>query len=158
MRAPRYPLEPLADLRDDAVDEAVRGLAAAVAAREGAELARRASEQRRDDHDSAAARVRVAEQGALGRGELRVSDLLAARAWEERVAAERAALESGVDRAKGAEAAAREAERGAQREVTEREAEAKVLEKDRERWQEAARKRADARDEEEAAEAYRPRR
>ncbi len=47
MRRPRYPLEPLADLRARKVEGAVQGLAKAVAEREQAEQARLAREQAR---------------------------------------------------------------------------------------------------------------
>ena len=156
MPAPRYPLEPLVTVRGRKVEAAVQGLADAVRSRETAEGARRASEERRDAHDRAAEAVRGQEREALGRGELRAADLLAAGAWEARMRAETSAMATAVERARGAEAAAREAEGGARGQVATRKADAQVVDEDRDRWLEGQRKKAEAQEEEEAAEAYRP--
>jgi hypothetical protein len=158
MRPPRYALEPLAKVREERVDEAVRGLAQAVAGREATERSRRAAEAHRETHESAAAKTREAERRALDRGELRVEDLARAGEWELRVAAEHAALLAAEERALAAACEARNEEQGAQGEVATRKADAEVVEKDRARWAEGQRKRAEAREEEEAAEAYRPKR
>src|SRR5581483_2689107 len=140
-RPPRYALEPLAELRDRKVDEATRGLAAAVAGRDAAERARREAESRRDRHDAEAAAIRATELGALERGELRAADLANAGGWEARVAAEHAELANGVARAGAAEASARDAEQQARRDVADRKADAEVVARDRARWEEALRKR-----------------
>jgi colicin import membrane protein len=158
MRPPRYALEPLAKIREERVDEAVRGLAKAVASRESAERGRRAAEAQRTGHEESAARARDAERGALERGELRVEDLARAGEWELRVAAEREALLAAEERARVAAREALAKEQGAMGEVATRKADAEVVEKDRARWAEGQRKRALAREEEEAAEAYRPKR
>jgi hypothetical protein len=158
MRPLRYPLEPLATLREDAVDAAVRGLASAVAGRDAAERERHASEQRLEAHEQAAARVRAAETDALARGELRAGDLARGGAWETRVASELATIAVDVDRAQKAEGRAREVEQGARCEVSVRKADAQVVDKDRERWRDGLRKKSEAKEEEEAGEAYRPRR
>lgn len=155
MRPPRYPLEPLAKLRGDQADAAVRGLAAAVAGRDAAERERRLAEQRRDDHEAAAARVREVEQEALARGELRVGDLARAGAWETRVATESEMMTSAAERARGAETQAREVERTAQGDVAARKADVEVVGADRARWDGALRKKAEAREEEAAEEAFR---
>jgi hypothetical protein len=156
MRPPRYPLEPLAKLREDQADAAVRGLAVAVAGRDAAERDRRTVERQRDDQEAAATRVRDAEQEALARGELRAADLARAGAWETRVASEGEAMASAVERARGAESHAREVEQSAQGEVAARKAGAEVVGADRARWQDALRKKAEAREEEAAEEAFRP--
>jgi hypothetical protein len=155
MRPPRYPLEPLAKLREDQADAAVRGLAVAVAGRDTAERERRATEQRRDAHEAAAALVREAEGEALARGELCVGDLARAGAWETRVASEGQTMASAVERAQGAETHAREVEQSAQGEVATRKAGAEVVGADRARWHDALRKKADAREEEAGEEAFR---
>ena len=155
MRPPRYPLEPLAKLREDQADAAVRGLAVAVAGRNAAERDRRTVEQQRDDLEAAATRVRDAEQEALARGELRAADLARAGAWETRVASEGEAMASAVERARGAESHAREVEQSAQGDVAARKAGAEVVGADRARWQDALRKKAEAREEEAAEEAFR---
>jgi hypothetical protein len=158
MRPPRYPLEPLAKLREDQVDTAVGGLAAALARRGAAERERRAAEQRQDAHEEAAAQVREAEHDALARGELHAADLARAGAWEARVASEREALAANVGRALGGEAQARAAERTSQEEVAARQAAAEVVAADRARWDEALRKKAETKEDEAAEEAFRPRR
>jgi hypothetical protein len=157
MRPPRYPLEPLARLREDQVEAAVRGLAAAVAGRGAAEDARRTAEHRRDAHAEAAALVRESERLALRRGELHAGDLARAGAWEARVASEHEAMASEVRRALGAEAQARDAERKAQRETASRKADAEAVATDQARWHDALRKKGEAREEEAAEEAFRRR-
>jgi hypothetical protein len=158
MRPPRYPLEPLAQLRQDQVEAAVRGLAAAVAGRDAAERVRSGAEQRRQAHQAAAAHVRDAEGEALARGELRAADLARAGAWEVRVASERDALASDLERAAGAEARARAVEEKARGEVAERKAGAEVVAADQTRWREALRKKGEAKEEEAAEEAFRRKR
>jgi len=155
MRPPRYPLEPLAKLREEQADAAVRGLAVAVAGRDAAERDRRTAEQRREAHEASATRVREAEQQALARGELRVGDLARAGAWETRVAAEGQTMASAVQHARGVETRARDVEQAAQGEVATRKAGAEVVGADRARWQDALRKKAEAREEEAAEEAFR---
>lgn len=158
MRRPRYPLEPLAEVRARKVEGAVQGLAKAVAQRERAAEQRQQSEQRRDAHDTHAARVSEAERGSLERGELRAADLARAHAWQLRAAAERAALAAEVERAHGVEADAVKGEGTARLQVAERRADADVVEKDRARWTAEGRKRAEAKEEEAMAEAFRPKR
>ena len=158
MRGPRYPLEPLIALREEAVDAAVRGLARAVRERELAEQRREGAERAHDLHAQTSETARASENTALERGELRASDLAAARAWEARVAAESDALKGQVRGATGAESSARDAERGAGEAVATRQADAQVVEKHRERWADGLQKRAAAKEEEEAAEARRPQR
>jgi hypothetical protein len=158
MRPPRYPLEPLAKLREDQVDAAVRGLARAVDGRGAAERARQTAEQRQEAHTAAASRVRDAEGEALARGELHAADLAHAAAWEARVASERAAIAGVVGRARAAELQARAAEQTAQGEVATRKAGAEVVAADQTRWREALRKKGEAKEEEAAEEAFRRRR
>jgi hypothetical protein len=157
MRPPKYPLEPLERLRDEKVDEATRALATAVAARDEAERRRRGAEKTSEDHEDAARALREKERAALERGELTAGDLMRADAWEARVAEERATLARGVEQAREAESRARASEAGAQGEVAARKSEAQVVAKDRARWEERARKRADDREEQSAEEAWRPR-
>jgi hypothetical protein len=158
MRRPKYPLEPLVELRDRRVDQAAVGLAGAIGQREQAERGRRAAEAVRDAHDVQADEVRAAEADALAQGALRASDLANAGAWEVRVAAERAALVSHVERAQGAEHRAREGEQVARDEVAARRADAGVVAKDQVRWAEQQRRRFEAKEEEAASEVWRPKR
>jgi hypothetical protein len=157
MRPPKYPLEPLVELRDKRVDEAASDLAVAARDRDAAERKRLASEQRRTAHAAAAERVRGAEAEALARGDLNVAHLAHADAWEARIALEREALTSDVERARAETASACVAEARALEDVVSRKTEAQVVAKDRARWGEVERRRAEARDEEASSEAWRPR-
>ena len=154
MRSPRYPLEPLVELRQKKVDEAVRELAGAARDRDSAAGARRAVEERRGAHERAIADVRAAEGEALARGELRVADLARAGAWSLRVGADGDALAAGVERARATEARARAAEATAQSAVGSRRAEAQVVTQHRARWGETRRKDLEAKDEEASSEAH----
>jgi hypothetical protein len=156
MRPRKYPLEPLAELRARRVDEAVGDLAAATRERDAAERRRLAAEREREAHDVGVERVRSAEAEALAQGGLRAADMAQAAAWEARVGAERDALASGVERARGEEAGARAGEGRAIDEVASRRAEARVVANDQARWDGVERKRAEAREEEASSEAWRP--
>jgi hypothetical protein len=129
-----------------------------VRAREAAEDARRATQERQDTHDREAARVRSGEAEALARGELRAGDLASAGAWEVRVAADASSLAAEVERARKAEVVAGAAQDAAKGAFAARQADAQVVAKDRERWEQGRRAKLEATEEEEAAEAYRPRR
>jgi len=158
MRRPQYPLEPLVDVRERQVDDAVRGLATAVSKREAAASHARAVEQAAESHAAALDRVKQAEREALGRGELRAADLAHAHAWELRMEAERAALAAEEQRACAAEKAAGETELRSREELAQRRADADVVAKDRARWEALQQRRADAKEEEAMAEAFRPKR
>ncbi len=155
MRRPEYPLEPLAQLRQRRVDEAAKGLAAAVAERERAEQARARAEQQRAMHEAAAHELRQDEADALGRGELRAADLARAGAWELGIAAQRQRHDEAVERAKGEEGRAHEGEREARERVAATRTDADLVDKDRAKWLGAERLREEAREEEAASEAWR---
>ena len=156
--APRYPLEPLARLRDGKAEEAAQALAGSVRAREEASLAVRAAEARRDAHGSAAAAVRERERATLARGELRAADLARADAWSFRVAAEKIALGAAVESARAGESKAREGEKSAQGTLAARQAEAEVVAGHRRRWEGERSRRLEAREEEAPFEGGRPKR
>lgn len=158
MRRLQYPLEPLANVRERQVDDAVRGLATAVSQREAAARRAQAAEQAAESHAAAVERVKREEREALGRGELTAADLARAHAWELRVEAERTALAGQQERARAAESAASDAEGRSREELARRRTDADVVAKDRARWETAQRKRADAKEEEAMAEAFRPKR
>lgn len=158
MRKRQYPLESLADQRVRQVNEAVKGLATAVSARDAAEKRRIQIEERKAEHAARADGVRASERALLERGELTAADLARAHAWQLRVEGEAAALSADQERARATEVAATDAQRQAQTQVAARRADADVLDKHRARWTEGERKRAEAAEEEAAAEAFRPRR
>ena len=158
MLPPKYPFSQLAALRNKKVDDAANELANKTTARAAAERDRRAAEDRRDAHEAAAARVREGEANALARGELRAADLARANAWEVRIGAESAARVSEVDRARASEAGALEGEQRTRALLTSRRADADVVTKDQARWSHRLRKHAEAKEEEAASEAWRPKR
>lgn len=156
MRPPKYPLDPLVQVRAHEVDDAARDLADSVRAREHAQGVRAAAERMRDDHAEGARLERETEQAALERGELRAVDLMQRDAWEVRVAAERAAHERQLAETAAREAAARDEERAAQGGLSARKADEEVVTQHRAKWQAGEATKRDARDEEAAVEAWRP--
>ena len=158
MLPPKYPLSPLGALRNKRVDDAAHDLATKTRARTAAERAHQLAQENLDRHGAAAALVRESEAGALARGDLRVADLARADAWEVRIGAEDVALASQVERTRANEAAALEGEQRTRALLTSRRADADVVTKDRARWSDRLRKRVEARDEEAAVEAWRPKR
>jgi hypothetical protein len=155
---PKYPLEPLAELREKKAEAAALELAEAVRKREAAARTLRAAELRREAHAQAVAALRKSEHGALGRGELRARDLARVDAWGIRVAAERQSLVAAVDHARASEETARGQERDAQGKVAARRADAQVVAGHRARWNDDARRQLEAREEEASSEAWRPKR
>ncbi len=156
MRPKKYPLDPLVRVRAKQVDDAARLLAEATRAREEAERRRAAAAEREEEARRAAASLRDAERGALERGELTVADLMRGDAWAVRVKDEHAELGR---RTEDSAAKARQATAGesvARVEVAGRKADAELVERHRGRWAEGERKADEARDEEAAAEAWRP--
>ena len=152
---PKYPLEPLAELRKKKVEEATQALADAVRKREAAARALRGAEVRREAAARAATGVRTAELEALGRGDLRARDLARQHAWAARAAAEQEALAAVVRRAGAAEAKARDHEQEVQGTLASRSADARVVTGHRERWNEEQRRGVEAREEEALSEAWR---
>lgn len=154
----KYPLDPLLKLREGQVDQATQKLAGAVSARQDAEEKRKAAEAARLRAEEIARAERERERAALEHGNLRAGNLHAARAWEFAVEEERKRLIQRVDAAAQGEARARDAERGAQDHLAAREADAEVVDKDKQRF-ETKRKQAElAKEEEAAGEAWRPKR
>jgi len=156
MAARKYPLDPLAKLREQHVDEATRELAEAVRAREAAEQRTRLAERERATAEERARLVREAERAKLEGGELKVADLQRADAWSVAVDEEQKQLAERVARASAVESDARTGEAQQRATVATRKADAQVVEKDRAKWTEKVHKDAQAREEEEAQEAWRP--
>ena len=154
MSGRKYPLDPLLDLRERQVDEAARDLAKAVDARQKAEIAKRAAEAARETAEERAAKAREAEREALERGELRAADLMRAQAWEIGVAKEHAELAKQVAAAAQGEEKARDQENGARGALATRQADAEVVEKDKDRFVAKEQKKQLAKEEEQAEEAH----
>jgi len=156
MAKAKYPLERLVELRDKRVDEAASSLAGAVRARETAEQAKARAEAEKRAAEEAAQKLRDAEKAALEQGTLSVADLQRGHAWELRVETEEQALAKHVDAATHRTDEARAGEATAQHELGQKKADATVVTEDRSRFLERERKAALAKEEEEAAEAWRP--
>jgi hypothetical protein len=156
MTRAKYPLEPLAKVRAHATSAQAAELAKAVRERTRAEAERRAADAARARAEASASEVRAREGEALSRGQLTVADLARGDAWEARVRAEGAALFEDVARAAEGEAAASDQETHARAELAQRRADADVVEKDRARFDQGQRRREEAREEEGAEEAWRP--
>jgi hypothetical protein len=157
MRLPKYELEPLVELRQTQLDTATRGMADAVQVRQRTEQQRRGAEERRDEHDARAVQVRRTQDHALGDAQLCAGDLATMDAWEDRIAAERQVLTADVQRAASAEATARVQEEKARGQLVSSQANAKVVQQDRERWQAEQRRKDESRQEDEADDALRAR-
>jgi hypothetical protein len=154
MSGRKYPLDPLLKLRQGQVDDATRELAKAVDARQIAERQRIEAERARARASEKARETRDDERGALERGELSAGDLSRAQAWELGVAMEQKRLGVEVAAAAQGEEKAREQEDGARTALASREADAEVVDKDRERFVERERAREIAKEEEQASEAH----
>jgi hypothetical protein len=155
MRPPKYPLQPLAELRKKKVDDAASVAAAATRQHDAAARARLGAQRRCEDYDRVTVRAREAEGDALARGELRAVDLARADTWIVRVSAERTALAAGLEGAREAEAKAKAGESDAQAAVASCRAEAELIARHRADWNEAVRKRVEAKEEEASSEAWR---
>jgi hypothetical protein len=155
MRPRKYPLDPLARLREKQVGDATKLLSDAIRAREDAQRAEEGARARRDSAAHDARLVVEREDGALQRGELRAEDLARAAAWSARVEVDRAELEQHLARAMQGAQTAHAVEETAQDATARARADAQVVSRDRVRWEEAVRKKRDAAEEEGAAEAFR---
>jgi hypothetical protein len=157
VRAPKYPLELVLELRRRKVDDAARALAVTTRQREDAERRRLATQQTCEAHGSASHQVRCVEQEALVCGSLTVADLSRAEAWELRVGEESRALAGELSKALADEADARVRERRAQEELASRQAGSKLLTDHRARWRDGYQKRLEANVEEASSDAWRSR-
>jgi hypothetical protein len=158
MRRQKYPLEPLARLKKDRVDEKARILAAAIAERETRENDRRRKEADREAARASADAVRIAERNALEQGNLRVQDLARANLWETRVKDEDAQRRREIGEAGSAVERARAGESSAKSEVASARAESESVERHRSRWRSVVKGAEEAREEEDMADAVRPKR
>jgi hypothetical protein len=154
----KYALEPLRRVREEAERHAKEELARAVQAREEATRARAAGEAERDAALRRAESLRAQERERLAQGVLSAADLARQDAWEAGARAARVAAESRVRELASREAAAAEAENLRRSDLGARMRDLELVEKDKERWEEARRARGEAVDEAEGADAWRPKR
>jgi hypothetical protein len=153
---PKYTLEALEKLRDGQVDDAKKKLADAVDQREGTTARRQQAERTIEEKRQEAERVREKERAALEAGGVTVRDLALQDAWEIGVQTEAQTLEIELAKRKQAEAQATEKEAQARATVAIKKADAEVVHKDHDRFIEEARKKDQAKEEEAAEEAWRP--
>lgn len=151
----KYPLEGLARVRAWELEQAVRGLAEAVAKHAVAAQRRGVAEKRRDEQATKTARLVDAETAALDRGELRGNDLAQGAAWSSVAAEDRRLLERDLDRLRTAEKAALEAEERARALLAQKRADAELLSKHRERWDGVQRTAAERKEEDLVADSWR---
>jgi hypothetical protein len=154
MRPPKYPLDPLARLREKQVDDASRAHAATAKSKLQAQAERAAAERQHDEHEARANEAREHEAASLAKGELTAADLMRQDAWEHRVRREERELAQGVEAARAKEKDASAIEASARRDTAARKADAEVVAKDQARWQKRETDRAEAREEEAAEDAW----
>ena len=157
-KSPKYPLKPLLEHRDRQVDDATAGLAGAIREREAAADRKGRLERERREAESRAANERNAERDRLAGGELRVADLAHADAWEAGVHRQITDLSNAVDRASADTDEASRKESEARADLARKKADRDVVAKDETRYADKLRRRADASEEEDAAEAWRGKR
>ena len=156
MRPKKYPLDPLVQVRAKQVDDAARALGEAARVHEAATRARQTAEERRDEAEAEARMLKRGEFGALERGELTVADLMRGDAWSVRVKAEQDELARRALESSKREELAESAEASARGDVASRKADAEIVDRDRVKWVNGERRKADAKEEEAAADGWRP--
>lgn len=157
MGSKKYTLEPLVDVRRESADAAKRELGDKIRAREVSEAELHAARRRTLTHAAEVELTTTTERAALEQGGLRAVDLLRQNAWQ--LQQDRNAEELALNESRSA-AAAREAladEDQARQVTAEKLGELKVVENDRARFHEREKRAALAKEEEAAAEAWRPR-
>jgi hypothetical protein len=150
---PKYPLKPLLEHREQKVHDATAELSEAVRGRAAAEEARRAAEMQRQGAEAEAAKVRDREASLLGRGELRVDDLVRGGAWNQATSArlDELARAEGAATARAEEAT--RSEIAARSELARKSADRDVVAKDERRFEDQEKRRALAVEEEAMEEA-----
>lgn len=149
-----YPLSPLLAHRERLVEEAESTLARAVQGREAADRAAAAARAEKQAAEERAQAIRAEEAARVARGEARAVDLARGMAWEQAEAKRMSELEGRVDETARAVLRAREAEAGARAELAARSADRDVVAKDEAKFLEGKARAAEARAEEDAAEAW----
>ena len=157
MSNPKYPRASVLTHRERLTDDAKSELARTVTEREQRERDKARAEAVETKAASDRAAVHSDENARLMRGELTVSDLARLRAWDTRAETEAKDLAQKVAAAATILDDGRAKERDALASLANRMADVNVLEKDRDRFLTSERTKAEAREEEANAEAYRPR-
>lgn len=155
MPSPKYPLQPLLDHRERAVDDRTAELGGAVRARENADHRKAQALASQHAAQAEAAATRAKEQELLADGELSVADLARGQAWEIGAQARIADLARATATAASAADAAAQAEVAARGHLAHAMADRDVVAKDEARFKERLVKKQVAAEEEQAEEAYR---
>ncbi|MFO0742610.1 MAG: hypothetical protein U0270_42445 [Labilithrix sp.] len=155
MPSSKYPLQPLLEHRERAVDDRTAELGGAVRARENAERAKAQAAASQRAAQAEAAAVRAHEQDRLAQGELSVADLARGQAWEIGAQARIAALGRATATADDKARAATSAESAARGQLAQAMADRDVVTKDEARFKERLVKKQVAAEEEQAEEAWR---
>jgi hypothetical protein len=153
--SPKYPLQPLLDHRERAVDDRTAELGGAVRTRENADERKAQAAASQHAAESEAAATRVREQELLADGALSVADLARGQAWEIGAQARIADLARATATAEAAADAAAQAEVAARGQLAQAMADRDVVAKDESRFKERLVKKQVAAEEEQAEEAYR---
>jgi hypothetical protein len=155
MASEKYRLDPLARARQASVERASRTLADAARAKREAEALRIRIEEDAARAEAEAKRIREEEKAPAKL--LRAEDLATHDRWEIRAQNERSDREARLVIAKTNESKEAIRESTARAEVEKRQAQMKVVERDRARWEAEQAKRAEAKQEGEADDAWRKR-
>lgn len=150
----KYPLEPLLAHRERLVEDAEAAMARAITAREAEERAEAAAIEVRAKAREAANGVRAEESARVARGEARAVDLAHAEGWERAEAARQRELDRRVEDCGARVRAARDAEAAARAELAAKMADRDVVAKDEAKFDDTRKRVAQAREEEDAAEAF----
>jgi hypothetical protein len=155
MAREKYRLDPLARARQANVEKASRTLADASRAKREAVSLRKRIEDDAARADAEAKRIRDEEKSSPKM--LRAEDLATHDRWEIRAQREHSDREQRLEIAKVSESKEAQREAAARAEVEKRQAEAKVVERDRARFEERQTQRAEIAQEAEANDAWRKR-
>lgn len=153
----KYPLQPLLEHRERAVDDRTAELGGAIGARETAEQQRARAEALQDAAEREAAGVRNEEASLLKEGQLQVGDLARGHAWEVGAQARLDALARATASATATVATARDAEHAARGALAGAMADRDVVQKDADKFTARATAKQLAAEEEQAEDVHRGR-
>jgi hypothetical protein len=131
----KYPLEPVAKVREARTDDAGAALAGALRGEERAAADRRVREEERKRHEEAVRATESAEQARLERGELTAADLLHGAAYQAAAAVEQKRLAGRVTDAAQKEREARVLVDQRRASLARAKQESEVVERHRDEWQ-----------------------
>lgn len=150
----RYPLDALLRRRKELQDDKARALAERMRESAAASQHRRRAEAAEQEHRDAVEQTEQSECARIDDGAANVQDLLAMQAWEIAQQAQAEVLRQQVERAAEAARQASAKEGQARGALATAQAEADVVDQDRQRFTEALRKQEQARSDEDAEETH----